>query len=77
MIVSKTDRVVRRTTWPPGSWLPPNSRKYFYSTAHSCSCILDTKVLESIGLEHIHERLSECVSRSDRRSVKTHINTTL
>ena len=38
MTYLKFNTDLQRTTWPPGSWLPPNSRKYFYSILHSCKC---------------------------------------
>ena len=33
MIVRKTDRSIRRSTWPPGTWLPPDINNYRYSSS--------------------------------------------
>ena len=38
MTYLKYNSNVRRTTWPPGEWLPPNSQIYFHSELHSCRC---------------------------------------
>ena len=31
MIVRKPDRLIRRSSWPPGTWLPPDLGEYMYS----------------------------------------------
>ena len=38
MTYLKFNTDLQRTTWPPGDWLPPNSRIYFYSALHSYRC---------------------------------------
>ena len=31
MMVHKPDRLIRRSSWPPGTWLPPDLGVYMYS----------------------------------------------
>ena len=31
MMVRKPDRLIRSSSWPPGTWLPPDVCEYIYS----------------------------------------------
>jgi hypothetical protein len=31
MMVRKPDQLIRRSSWPPGAWLPPDVCVYMYS----------------------------------------------
>jgi hypothetical protein len=31
MMVHKPDRLIRRSAWPPGTWLPPALGEYMYN----------------------------------------------
>jgi hypothetical protein len=31
MMVRKPDRLIRRSSWPPGTWLPPDLGVYMYN----------------------------------------------
>jgi hypothetical protein len=31
MMVRKPDRTIRRSSWPPGTWLPPDLGVYMFS----------------------------------------------
>jgi hypothetical protein len=48
MMVRKPDRLLRRSSWPPGAWLPPDLVEYMYSrhgTQFSCHDFTQTHAL--------------------------------
>ena len=62
MTYLKFNTTIRRTTWPPGDWLPPNNQVYFNSASDSCRCTIGSVSSRKLRFyEFNHERSSEWV----------------
>ena len=52
MMIRKPDRLIRRSTWPPGTWLPPDLGEYMHSRCSQFSWHDPTRTYAL--LHHIH-----------------------